>query len=435
MEHLYCFSLFLVCFSSFYFYYDVAAVWYQKEKKRIKAMAISGAGALGIIFIGIPWWDLILGVSVFHILVILILAKGMLHLKMAQCSLYTGFFFTCMLTILNLSVFCTTSVLGTSYSGLRYQHGYLGDIGISLTMTVFLWICLAMIPVFRWLGKRFAVERLQTRHLTLIGAGFLMILSVVVALIDPDTVYERLGLLPFYILTGCTFVFGMLLRYDFEEGAFRTREFRLLEQKMRNEILEKELWELEISFEQWRTSVHDYKNSILYLVKLAEENNMKEIRRYLSEESQKAEQRGRYYRTGNIMMDVIVNTKYQIASNKGISFVLSASLPEELNISEKHLGILLGNLYDNAIEAAQDCKEGYVSLSVWTEHRMLEIEMINSYTGERNLDFSTTKANPMMHGLGLRSVQNLVNQYDGKFSVRMEQGEAVVLVELPFEKA
>lgn len=120
---------------------------------------------------------------------------------------------------------------------------------------------------------------------------------------------------------------------------------------------------------------------------------------------------------------------------------------------EKDLAVILGNLYDNAIEAAAACEKGYVSLDIWMEHRVLEIEMVNSYTGERRPELPTTKRDAGFHGLGLRSVKGLVKQHGGRCSVELKQaenggevpedaeaadqnaaaGEAAVLVELPVE--
>ena len=51
------------------------------------------------------------------------------------------------------------------------------------------------------------------------------------------------------------------------------------------------------------------------------------------------------------MIDALLNTKYSIAKENGIQFLLKIFIPEELPINQCDLGVVLGNALDNAIEA------------------------------------------------------------------------------------
>lgn len=59
--------------------------------------------------------------------------------------------------------------------------------------------------------------------------------------------------------------------------------------------------------------------------------------------------------SGNQVIDALLNTKYSIAKENGIQFLLKIFIPEELPINQCDLGVVLGNALDNAIEATEKC--------------------------------------------------------------------------------
>lgn len=118
-------------------------------------------------------------------------------------------------------------------------------------------------------------------------------------------------------------------------------------------MLQKSLDYLEQAFELWRQSVHDYKNNIISLTRLAEDGNIEEVRKYLKRENELVDTKMFYIKTGNDIVDAMVNTKQKIAEQKGIIFVINATIPEKCRINEIDLDNILGNLIDNAIEACE----------------------------------------------------------------------------------
>ena len=57
-------------------------------------------------------------------------------------------------------------------------------------------------------------------------------------------------------------------------------------------------------------------------------------------------------KTGNAMTDAILNSKISLAKSKGIQVIADAHIPVKLRSSEIDLCCILGNLFDNAIEAS-----------------------------------------------------------------------------------
>ncbi|MFR8547938.1 MAG: GHKL domain-containing protein [Lachnospiraceae bacterium] len=83
--------------------------------------------------------------------------------------------------------------------------------------------------------------------------------------------------------------------------------------------------------------------------------------------------------TGISTLDFILNIKSRAMKQSGITFDLKAEL-DEIMMDESDFVVLMGNLFDNAIEAARKCalEERRIALSVRTANRMLLIQMENT---------------------------------------------------------
>ena len=99
---------------------------------------------------------------------------------------------------------------------------------------------------------------------------------------------------------------------------------------------------------------------------------------------------------------------------------------------------ILGNLLDNAMEAAKECKSGKVSVALYMENggSLAVCRIRNNFVGElksEGIQLFTTKENPELHGIGLKSVNRLVDQYSGYLQQDYEKGIYVTTVILPVQ--
>ncbi|WP_221934336.1 hypothetical protein, partial [Klebsiella pneumoniae] len=90
----------------------------------------------------------------------------------------------------------------------------------------------------------------------------------------------------------------------------------------------------EQTFELWRQSIHDYKNDIIALTQLAEDEKLEEIKAFLQKENKLIEQKMFYIKTGNSVVDAIINTKQNIAEKQNIVFVVNVKLPPSIVLSD-----------------------------------------------------------------------------------------------------
>lgn len=64
-----------------------------------------------------------------------------------------------------------------------------------------------------------------------------------------------------------------------------------------------------------------------------------------------------YARSGNVMIDGILNLKLQEAERSGIDVKLELSVPEKVNVASFDMSVILGNLMDNAILLQLKCRK------------------------------------------------------------------------------
>lgn len=213
------------------------------------------------------------------------------------------------------------------------------------------------------------------------------------------------------------------------EGYEYQQEVRLIE--MKNRMLQKALDETEQAFGLWQRSIHDYKNNIIALRQLANDGNIEAIRKYLDCENELVSKKMFYIRTGNSVVDTIVNTKQSFAEEKGITFVVNAAIPGKTGICDMDMANILGNLIDNAIEASICEDKPYIDFTMRREKTFVIIRIVNKYTGDFFDVSETSKNNRTFHGIGIKSVRSILDKYNGEFVIEKKCDEVIAKVIIP----
>lgn len=182
----------------------------------------------------------------------------------------------------------------------------------------------------------------------------------------------------------------------------------------------------------WR---HDYRNHIQAMKSHAAAGDLEAIRRYLDELDTDLQSLDRSIRTGNPMTDAILNSKISLARAKNIPVVAKANIPVALTTSELDLCVIIGNLFDNAIEASLPLPEDQRMIRVYMEMKstQLYISFTNlTATGKQHKAdgrFRTTKGTG--HGFGLLRIDNIIERHHGYVSRNSEDNAFTTEVLLP----
>ena len=153
---------------------------------------------------------------------------------------------------------------------------------------------------------------------------------------------------------------------------------------------------------------HNYVHELSYIQGILNEKNYTKLEKYLKDELSSEKLKGyNYIFTSNKIIDSIINYKFEIEEQKGISVVcsLTVEIPELL---EHDISIILSNLLDNAIEASEKLrdtkpeiilniaeKSGYYSI-------LIKNRISNSIISE-NKQLHTTKNDRKHHSYELKT--------------------------------
>lgn len=190
-------------------------------------------------------------------------------------------------------------------------------------------------------------------------------------------------------------------------------------------MLEKQNQTLEVMYNQNSKKIHDIKHVMMYLENCLEQGKMKEAQVEIHHYVKELVGMGQKVWTGFSFLDFILNYKKAIMDEKEISFKLEVEL-YSIPLEESELGIVLGNLFDNAIEAASHCELGNrnVYLKIGNMNQMFLLYMSNSsikLPQMRNGRFLTTKEDSYAHGLGVESVKRIIQKQNGSICFQYDE--------------
>lgn len=138
--------------------------------------------------------------------------------------------------------------------------------------------------------------------------------------------------------------------------------------------------------------------------------------------------KGKLAVTGNAGLDAVFLAKLTRARELGIACELDAKVPDHMHFAQRDLVSLLGNLWDNAVEACQRCPgKREIHFQMLYHKHLLVIRCINSTDGQVT-DLHTRKRQAREHGFGTASMAAVVNKYNG--DMEYEIGESTFSMEL-----
>ena len=179
---------------------------------------------------------------------------------------------------------------------------------------------------------------------------------------------------------------------------------------------------------------HDMKNRIIVIKQMLEHQEIAEVNDYIEKMAEKLGETETFSSTGNVVVDSVVNYKLSEAKRKGIEVQANISIPSAIGIEDDDILIILGNLLDNAIEAAERLKrDKYIKVKMETEKNCLFIKVKNNYDHVVNKvdgKIVTRKENHTLHGIGLKSIQSTVNKYEGGMRICYNADEFIINVML-----
>lgn len=227
---------------------------------------------------------------------------------------------------------------------------------------------------------------------------------------------------------GCIVTANIITYYLFAalNKEYKTKlKISLLEQE--NENAKKSIENADAFVKQMKSVKHDVKNQLVIIYNHIDSGDYEEAKAYIKNLT------GNYLpdiqnfmNTGNRAFDAIMNSKIAICNQKNIKIeakVMNGSLNK---FDAVDIGVVFGNLIDNAIESAEKTQKRRITVDVQIQGAYLSVLVTNSIEEsvlENNPLLKTSKNDKEMHGIGTKTVEELVKKYNGMVQYFEEEQE------------
>ena len=126
------------------------------------------------------------------------------------------------------------------------------------------------------------------------------------------------------------------------------------------------------------------------------------------------------FHSGNVVIDALIGSKTALAEMNGIPVNVDLAIPQKLKITDTDLTVMIGNLYDNAIDANlrfKDADKRFINIKILYDGGNLLFMFENAAPEEEQPDnkgiWRTTKEDSSMHGFGMKNIDRIVQMYGG----------------------
>ena len=210
--------------------------------------------------------------------------------------------------------------------------------------------------------------------------------------------------------------------FDFLEKQ-KLKELEISQQAMQLEMEKQYYCDLTQKYKNSNKTYHDLKHKLYAIDKLLDSDlNLakSEIKNVCSiVESAKS-----ICYTNNDSIDSLLNAKINSAKDKGIAVKITSILSDFTDYNVMDICVLLGNIFDNAIKATKvnEC----INLILKQSLNHLIIKMSNPINDSKII--AKNERNNFVHGYGLKSVQEITQNYNGFFQNKVEDGHFIISI-------
>ena len=189
------------------------------------------------------------------------------------------------------------------------------------------------------------------------------------------------------------------------------------------DLCERHQQERELSILRLRDMRHNMKNNLVSILAYAENGDNEKIIRFVNEIMEEGGiKTSTVTNSGNIVIDSLIGYWYVEAKKVGIDFSVNLNIPMEMPFRGADIFLILGNLLENAVEAAQKAEgKKYIRLHMKYDKNNLLLFVENNYKGvlikTKDKRLKSTKTDAENHGVGLSSVYRIAAKYHGVVTI------------------
>ena len=341
----------------------------------------------------------------------------------AVSTVYKGYFWSkCFFSMVFDAIWMLLETL-SNYILLIYCEKYAlsQPVGSFVSKTFFLLIIFALKRVF----TNDEIKELPTRYnimLVFIPMGSIFIMNNIFMLeYQINGIYKNFNsVLTVFILLGMNFLI-FYIYYKLTDDLLLRRKTVAYEQQL--ELCERHQEERELAILQMREIKHNIKNNFVTILAYAEKGQCKKIINFINDVlGECGTNIFSVIESGNIVIDSLIGYWYVVAKRLDIDFSINVNIPMLLPFKSADLSLILGNILENAVEAASRAEnEKYIKIRIKYDKSNLLIFIVNNYAGllikTEDNKLKSTKINSHNHGIGLSLVERIVTKYHGVLTI------------------
>lgn len=202
-----------------------------------------------------------------------------------------------------------------------------------------------------------------------------------------------------------------------------------------SDLLNRHIEEVEQMYRQVRGWRHDYRNHIQVMKAHLDAGRYEELDHYLQLLGENLASVDTVIKTGNVMVDAILNSKLNLAASQEIAVNVKATVPPTLSVESIDICVILGNLMDNAIEACMrlpDSEKRFIRVYMGSHKGQFYISVTNAAAvlRRKGTSYLSTKSQSG-HGFGLVRIDRVAAKYGGAVNRQSEEGVFATEILLP----
>lgn len=184
------------------------------------------------------------------------------------------------------------------------------------------------------------------------------------------------------------------------------------------------------------TMRHDMKNYLLSIANKIELGQIPEVLDEISSTNQQFLTPEKVISSPDSLLNYILNAKLFDCEQNNIDLIVTYKLSKLISMPIGELSILLGNAIDNAIEylSGHDLEKKVIDLNIVYDYNTLYIAVKNPLEDDiiipKNYNIPSTKKTEF-HGLGIQSMQQIVENYEGLFTITSENHFFLLEITMP----
>lgn len=184
---------------------------------------------------------------------------------------------------------------------------------------------------------------------------------------------------------------------------------------------------------------HDLANHMGVLRELAVQQKTEEVREYIDTIWNLQDEFDLKIHTGDSSLDVILNYYSYLTSKENIGFAVSGRLTGKTGIETFDMTTLMGNVLQNAMEAAARTVTPEIRVELIEHRKELFIVVSNTVAEIVNVSkgfLRTSKTDPANHGVGLKNIAATVEKYSGEYDMEstVENGKTMFRFSIAFPR-